>query len=837
MFATLPYLCIEKQKKDTDNMTNNTLTQELPTEVQNIISQFLNKTRKNNIFNNSLEQLAVSLYAARKGAGASKVVMDILGDRLVALSDYFTEHEQSLLQDNYAAVVEFCLDAYNKDILDSHSGMSAQPEELTAFLTRLMEPALTEGSEVYLPFAGLCSEPLAMKGCHIEGEELSPKAWALAQIRLDAHGIEADIRLADSFLSLMQKDGKRYDTIMFTPPFGLRCGENHRLTEMDAVRLAFDNKLKKGGRICCVLPASFTFNGSRVMDLRRYFVERGYLRAVISLPRVFAPFTQIDTVVLVVEKSEREGFLVVDGSSFSARNRINNSCILESAALYEAMENEKERICTGLTKNDLDENLLLSPARYLLKLPELSEGEKAYMLQDLVENVGLRRGHYRDGISQEPTLVISTLSDNYINCDVRNLSANDERQSSRRNLFLYEVDAPCVVVQPLYGRIKVGELSGKGKLMVGTRQEVFFLRKKNDIVLDKYLLRTLTSDFVRCQVVAKSYGTMMTRMREEDLMQTVIPVPFKDNVPDLDRQKQILLDDLNLSVSEGEKRLAHELEEYKKDVHIKKHAIGQILFGLNVNMKLLRKIRSMTKGVLDESKTIGEGENALTIGDVLENIDRQIKAVNNAVLNFTAGEDAVYQEEDIALAPFFEDFCERHKNDVYDIWYQPSDDDYAKADVYELLEDENGLPCGVSGTNPVIRKGDPLKYVKFSKQALEEILENICANAMEYGFKGREDGNQVCISIEDVDGCYVVSVANNGHAINAGMNVADVFKYGVTTSERRDKHSGIGGYQIKKLMERFGGTAVFVRQPDNDFPVSYRLTFKNTNVSASFSLQ
>lgn len=815
-------------------MTNNAMTQELPTEVRNIINKFLNKTRKNSIFNDSLEQLAMSLYAARKGTEASKDVMDILGDRLVALSDYFTEQEQHLLQDNYAAVVEHCLDAYNKAILDSHSGMSAQPKELTDFLARLMTPALAEGSEVYLPFAGLCSEALAIKDCRIDGEELSPMAWALSQIRLDAHGIDADIRLADSFLTLMQEDGKRYDTIMFIPPFGLRYGENHRLTEMDAVRLAFDNKLKDGGLMCCVLPASFTCDSNRGMDLRKKFVENGYLRAVITLPAVFAPFTQIDTVVVVAEKRVSEDFVMVDGRNFATRNRINNSCILESAALYEAMENEKEQIYTVLTKADLDENLLLSPARYLLQLPEPKEGEKRFLLQDLVEKVGQRRGHYRDGISQEPTLVISSLSDNYINCDVRKLSANDERQSSRRNLFLYEVEAPCIVVQPLFGKIKVGELSGKGKLMVGTRQEAFFLRPKNDIVLDKYLLRTLTSDFVRCQVVAKSYGTMMTRMREEDLMQTVIPVPFKDAAPDLDRQKQILLDDLNLTVSEGERRLAHELEEYKKDVHIKKHAIGQILFGLNVNMKLLRKIRTISNGVLDESKTIGEGENALTIGDVLENIDQQIKAVNNAVLNFTAGEDAVYQEEDIALAPFFEDFCERHKNDVYDIRYQPSDDDYAKEDVYALLEDEKGMPCGA---NSVIRKGAPLKYVKFSKQALEEILENICANALEYGFKGREEGNQVRISIEDVDGCYVVSVANNGQPINADMNVADVFKYGVTSSERRDKHSGIGGYQIKKLMERFGGKAEFVSQPDNDFPVSYRLTFKNTNVSASFSLQ
>lgn len=822
-------------------MTNNKMTQELPTEVQNLIYQFLNKTRAKSIFNDSLEQLVVSLYALRKGTEASKDVMSILGDRKINLGEYFTEQEQNLLMKSYASVVECCLDAFNKAVLDTRSGMAAQPKELTIFLTRLMAPAFENGNEVYLPFAGLCSETLAMEGCHIEGEEINANAWALAQIRLDAHGIDANISMKDSFITLMEDDGKRYDTIMFIPPFGLRHGENHQLTEMDAMRFAFENKLKDGGRMCCVLPASFTFGSNRVLDLRRLFIEKGYLRAVISLPSVFAPFTHIDTVVVAVEKREREGFLMVDGKSFSARNRINNSCILESAALYEAMEKEDERFCKLMTKDDeeLDEHLSLSPARYLLKRPKLQEDEKEYMLQNLVENVGQRIGRNRNGIPQDSTLIISSLSDNYINCDVRTLTANDNKTRPQRNLFLYEVDAPCIVVQPLFGKMKVGELSDKGKLIVGTRQEAYFLRPKKDMVLDKYLLRMLTSDFVRCQVSAKSYGNMMTRMREQDLMETYIPIPFikvgDKEISNLDKQKQVLMDDLNLTVSEGEKRLAHDLEEYKKDVHIKKHAIGQILFGLNVNMKLLHKIRSIHNGILDERKTIGDGEDAMTIGDVLENIDQQIKAVNNAVLNFTAGEDTVYQEEDIALTPFFEEFCTRHQNDIYKMFYQPSNDDYAQADIPNLIEDENGFPCGVSETGFAIKKGDPLKYVKFSRLALEEILENICANAMEYGFKGREndENNRIRISIESRNTDYIVSVSNNGHALNAGMNVADVFKWGMTTSGHRDKHSGIGGYQIKKLMERFGGTAEFVSQPNDEFPITYRLTFKNTNISTS----
>lgn len=813
-------------------MTNNTMTQEMPAEVKNIITNYETKMLKHGLFNDSLEQLAVSLYAARKGAEASKDVMEILADRLFALSDFFTEQEQQLLNDNYAAVVELCFDAYNKSIIDLHSGMSAQPKELTNFLAQFMAPALEEGSEVYLPFAGLCSDALAMKGYHIDGEEISPKAWALAQIRLDAHGIDADIRLADSCLSLMQEDGKRYSTIMFVPPFRLRFGgEKRRLTEYDAVRLAFDNKLKDGGLMCCVLPAAFTTGVRRAMRLRKSIVENGYLRAVIAMPDIFSPLTQTRTVVLVLEKRKGENFYMVDGRSFSVRNRINETRVLENVALYDAIINEKEQVCKILSMADLDESFSLSPIRYLQDMSKIQLGDKMYTLQDIVANVGKRIGRDSDCAASEQALVIPTLSDNYNNCDVRILAKNDKSPLPPCNLYLYEVDAPCIVVQPSLRKIRVGELSGKGKCMVRASKEVCFLRPKNDIVVDKYLLRALTSDSVRRQVEAKNYGSGKRQITKTDMMSLVIPVPFKDDTPNLEKQNQILLEDLRLSVSEGERRLAHELEEYKKDVHIKKHAIGQILFGLNVNMMRLQKFRD--KGVFDVCKANG-GE---AIDDLLENIRRQVKAVSNAIQNFTVGEDSTYKEEAFALVPFFEDFCAGHENDVYDIWYQRCDDDYAKEDRRVVLEDENGVPCRVSATNLQIKKGDPIKYVSFSKKALEEIMENICVNAMEYGFKGRKDGNLIRISIETTDGCYVVSVANNGCALNSDTNVEDVFKYGVTTSDNRDKHSGIGGYQIKKLMERFGGSVELVSQPDNDFPVVYRMTFKYTNALSLLSLQ
>ena len=185
----------------------------------------------------------------------------------------------------------------------------------------------------------------------------------------------------------------------------------------------------------------------------------------------------------------------------------------------------------------------------------------------------------------------------------------------------------------------------------------------------------------------------------------------------------------------------------------------------------------------------------------------------------------------MALAQFFIDYRNTHKNSVFQIEYQPSGDDFADKDIPVILYDKDGQPVGVSKTDFVLRKGEPTKIIKFSKAALERIMDDICANALEYGFKGREsENNRIKIEIQTKEGCYIVFISNNGHPAKPGLNSDDVFKFGVTSSGHRDRHSGIGGYEIKKLMERFDGTIEFINSPEEVYPVAYKLVFTKTNI-------
>ena len=70
--------------------------------------------------------------------------------------------------------------------------------------------------------------------------------------------------------------------------------------------------------------------------------------------------------------------------------------------------------------------------------------------------------------------------------------------------------------------------------------------------------------------------------------------------------------------------------------------------------------------------------------------------------------------------------------------------------------------------------------------------------------------------------------------LNKQLKPEEVFVYGKTSrmgkgSDAGETHFGIGGYEVQKLMREFGGDAEFISDPESDFPVSYKLSFFNTN--------
>ena len=77
------------------------------------------------------------------------------------------------------------------------------------------------------------------------------------------------------------------------------------------------------------------------------------------------------------------------------------------------------------------------------------------------------------------------------------------------------------------------------------------------------------------------------------------------------------------------------------------------------------------------------------------------------------------------------------------------------------------------------------------------------------------------------NGLPYILISNNGKPIHEKISLEDVFTYG-RSSKSGQAHYGIGGYEVRNLMREFHGEAEFISTPQENFPVTYKLTFKET---------
>ena len=103
-------------------------------------------------------------------------------------------------------------------------------------------------------------------------------------------------------------------------------------------------------------------------------------------------------------------------------------------------------------------------------------------------------------------------------------------------------------------------------------------------------------------------------------------------------------------------------------------------------------------------------------------------------------------------------------------------------------------------------------------------------NAKEHGFT-QPDRNDYEIAFDWFEefGNIVILISNNGNPLKEGVTEEMVFTYGFSTMFNVNGHNGIGGSELKSIMEKFGNIEI-ISNPNERFPITYKLTFKNTNL-------
>lgn len=811
----------------------------LTSEAKAIVVSFLNSQ---SIFSEPNKRLMVSLYSLMPGANPK--VIGILNKYRVSLSDHFRESDIELLKSEYPAVVKYCYDLNNcGGVASVRADKQFLPQSLIELCMGIAEPKA--GSSVLVPYSGDGSFAYHVADCIVDGFEINEISWAFSQVLLHSQHAVTSIKLQDT----IDSDSKQYEYIFSFPPM-LPGSEGRKV--VDLVYDLITKRLQEGGELYCILPMNFCSVGSGWFDVRKILWDyRGqYSVLVVSLPPILQPMSGVSLCLLHVKKNHKDIVALMDatGEEFSARRDVAGykEHVLKVQSIIETINSQDEKYVWVGNSKQLTGSVSLQPSRYLLSqnIPSPKKGERSFKLSDIIQLIPMTRrdeetlqiiarrnrlahsseedlsvnpkeraaifARYRELEKQAcPLIGMKELSSSYLNCDINRYALNVSPGVASQYLT-----SDCLLIGFIGGKFKVGRLHGiTPATPVALRNEVIPVKLSSDVVTEDFLLRCIMSEPTEYQARMLATGSTILRLNKQDLLSIVI------NVPELkDQQEAICKEDTRSSLTEADRKLIESHEEFRKDMHMKKHAIGQTLFNLNNWWNALQQARKEGDGIVADNATTGKIRK-ISVSKIYDSLQNAIDQLQQQINKFDRGNGLAIKK--FALTSFIEDYIARKQSPLFEFLYNGTLH-HTKGFEYE--------GCEFNETSDA-----PHEYVEFAPDALEIIFDNIVSNACSHGFKGRENKrNFIKIELKSEGDNYVIVLSNNGKAMHNQIKPEEVFIYGKTSemgkaSDKTEKHFGIGGYEVQKLMREFGGTAEFVSEPESDFPVSYKLTFFNSN--------
>ena len=299
-------------------------------------------------------------------------------------------------------------------------------------------------------------------------------------------------------------------------------------------------------------------------------------------------------------------------------------------------------------------------------------------------------------------------------------------------------------------------------------------------------------------------------------------------LPSLNEQNEILLKEGEKGLSNFEHEREAALKEFREDMHMKKHAIGQTIFTVDNWMKLLNLARKEGNGTISDSDIIGK-KHPVSVAEIFENLEASMKRLKKQISTMDTGSE--FTPVEIGLGSFIQHYITSHPRSEFK--YIDQTDCIAQEDFPAHDFQWEPWLTTLSRKDYVWMKGDDLYFINFPEEALNIILDNIISNACAHGFKSNEKSYYIRFKVEISGKNISLLISNNGEPLHKDLDTQGIFKYGNTTGNTSDGHYGIGGYQVWKLMKDFNGTSEVISTPEDNFTVTYKLTFPLSNHVAS----
>ena len=805
--------------------------------VSKIIAKFASNAKKHNAAD-CIKTLVGNIYKSCAGSKTNLKVVSLLGGADY-ISSFLTEEEFAYLYANGKLAFDSLF-----DIVTTHLNVTALPTEICSLIfdNPLMFPSIDESEEVYLPFAGLSDFAVTKPNQKFVGEELDQFVWALGEVRNFFYNTNAFIACDNG----MGKSTK-HKNIIAVPTFGLR-GE---MSIENIVKTLFD-RLEVGGTMLICVPTGFLFNQGQANTLRRMLIEKHALRQVCLFPSNLLKNTSIPFALLTVDNwgdskfydfegktydrtQESYDVRFVDYTSFVRDNRKYGKLYkLDIEAIHDAeitsgvkiLMNEKQSSRFSIYVNSTDllssKGVCLNPKFYLVNnelVETLQPNEKLVPLHDVVVRYNSEEAAFDaydacKRIANARIINISDLSNNilkwksdFLNLEIDDISDGAYRVLDRGNLLL---------VSEIGKELKptIFKITGGNQFVAGKYVLPLAVKKKNIVSLE-YLQCQFSQEYFIKQVDAIRYlDNGMPTFTYANLLQCKIKVvglnehPYKAHqmqAEEVHRIREQVSQNL-LEQLDAENKALRDAQhnDYVILMRARKHAMGQVLNAIDPGLDLiLNKIQQCPLSC-DTIVSKKSGTTALyQLEKLRKQLDILISMTNNLTDEHQYGTPEVVSVNDFIL-------------------------NYVVSSLYENFKFETDLLTNDGGVT------QHNFNIDIAPSDLTKVLNNIITNANVHGFTQNDCDYIIRILTEETQLCQKdavkITIVNNGNPLPKGFDEERVFAIEQSSSGS----SGLGGWEIKKIIEYYGGEVHIENNSGEDtdgFTVAYVITLPLTNNS------
>jgi len=710
------------------------------------------------------------------------------------------------------------LDEYFPEIFDAilyklakaqgrYTGEYLMPMELSRFMCALAHvPAY---AKVYNPFAGLASFAVFLNDSQdYLGQEINKHTWAIGTLRLLAHERRGKTKYViddsinhwnpiriyhsskpdDIFKYPSEQDS--FDLIISNPPFNARLPYHFtgRVGVIKSIEgFLIENGLEalnhKGKMILC-LSQGFLFRSGSEQALRRYLVENDLLETVISFPSGLFMNTSIPTAVIVINKnkSEQEKVRFVNALSFieqtsSKERKIKDKELLN--AIDHSYESDDIRWVSNKEIAHFD--YTLNVPRYFQKdFHGVALGEVGKVVRSRRITEGAKGKFVR----------IRNLKDDKLDFQL-NIDKIEEELLPRH---AQQIEESCIVMSIRWKTLKPTYFKYDG-IPIFITPDLLAYRVNENQLDPAFLINEMYADYVLDQLSALRIGVNIPMIRKNDLLSVKIVLPS------LQEQRAKVAGILEIS---------DKINQLQEESNALAHGMGERQFNEFASLK--HTLGTPRQNILSYAEAI--------IGFFDRNPSPEFEKVN-ADFKTQSGIDVRTALQAIKHdINFISELLEKGEKGLHLTDYT--------LDLLSLQELEKVVNRLKSASYKFTVLIHSLKVHNKTQQGitanatlLKILLDNILMNANKHGFDNKQPGNEVVIDLSVIDENLVLEIKNNGKRFPKGWDKETfIAKY---STANPGNGSGLGGYDVNRIIEYFNGTWDLILNEDPIYPVRFRI--------------